>query len=180
VDFDAFLSVRDARQANAGCYSARRALRGGGTSPQRWAAEDRRAETGRKLRRYGSKLLITPSGKNMHAFLEKVRGVIRSNRATKQEYLIRLLNPVIRGWAYYHRHIEADPAYRKVGMVLWNSLCRWAKRRHPNKSAVWIADRYWHRLGRRTWRFAVLADSERRLGLGWLIPPRSPSGATLR
>jgi hypothetical protein len=24
----------------------------------------------------------------------------------KQEYLIRLLNPVIRGWTYYHRHIE--------------------------------------------------------------------------
>jgi len=48
-------------------------------------------ETGRKLRRYGSKLLITPSGKNMHAFLEKVRSVIRSNSATKQEHLIRLL-----------------------------------------------------------------------------------------
>jgi hypothetical protein len=52
---------------------------------------------GQNLRRYGGKLLITPSKKNMHAFLEKVRGEIRSNRATKQEYLIRLLNPVIRG-----------------------------------------------------------------------------------
>ena len=69
---------------------------------------------GQNLRKYGGKLLITPSKKNMHAFLEKVRGEIRSNRATKQEHLIRLLNPVIRGWAYYHRHIEAGSAFRKV------------------------------------------------------------------
>jgi RNA-directed DNA polymerase len=114
---------------------------------------------GQNLRKYGGKLLITPSKKNMHAFLEKVRGQIRSNRATKQEYLIRLLNPVIRGWAYYHRHIEAGSAYRKVGMVLWHSLWRWAKRRHPNKSPTWIVDRYWHRLGRRSWCFAVLSGS---------------------
>jgi RNA-directed DNA polymerase len=114
---------------------------------------------GQNLRKYGGKLLITPSKKNMHAFLEKVRGQIRSNRAIKQEYLIRLLNPVIRGWAYYHRHIEAGSAYRKVGMVLWHSLWRWAKRRHPNKSPTWIVDRYWHRLGRRSWCFAVLFGS---------------------
>jgi RNA-directed DNA polymerase len=114
---------------------------------------------GQNLRRYGTKLLITPSKKNMHAFLEKVRSEIRSNRATKQEYLIRLLNPIIRGWAYYHRHIEAGAAFRKVGTVLWHSLWRWAKRRHPNKSAAWIVNRYWHRFGRRTWCFAVLAGS---------------------
>jgi len=114
---------------------------------------------GQNLRWYGNKLLITPSKKNMHAFLEKVRGEIRLNRATKQEHMIRLLNPIVRGWAYYHCHIEAGSAYRKVGTVLWESLWRWAKRRHPNKSAAWIVDRYWHRLGRRKWCFAVMAGS---------------------
>lgn len=113
---------------------------------------------GQNLRKYGDKLLITPSKKNMHAFLEKVRGTIRSNRAVRQEYLIRLLNPIIRGWAYYHRHIEAGAAFRKVGMVLWHSLWRWAKRRHPNKSATSIVDRYWHRLG---WRNGVSLSRSR-------------------
>lgn len=97
---------------------------------------------GQNLRWYGSKLLLTPSRKNMHAFLDKVRVAIRSNRAVKQEYLIRLLNPIIRGWAHYHRHIKAGKAFRKVRMILWNSLWRWAKRGHPNKSATWIVDRY--------------------------------------
>ena len=140
---------------------------------------------GQNLRRYGGKLLITPSKKNMHAFLEKVRGQIRSNRATKQEYLIRLLNPVIRGWAYYHRHIEAGSAYRKVGMVLWHSLWRWAKRRHPNKSATWIVDRYWHRLGRRSWCFAVMTGSNAQRSRSAevrLVNPTEipPSGVTSR
>ncbi|MGD0942016.1 MAG: group II intron maturase-specific domain-containing protein, partial [Terracidiphilus sp.] len=115
---------------------------------------------GQNLRKYGGKLLITPSKKNMHAFLEKVRGEIRSNRTSKQEYLIRLLNPIIRGWANYHRHIVATPAFRKAEMVLWHSLWRWAKRRHPKKSVVWIAARYWHRLGRPRRSFAVLAGSD--------------------
>ena len=116
---------------------------------------------GQNLRKYGGKLLLTPSAKNMHAFLEKVRDAIRSNRAAKQEYLIQTLNPIIRGWTYYHRHIEAGSAFRKVGMVLWHSLWRWAKRRHPSKSATWIVDRYWHRIGWRKWCFALPADSER-------------------
>jgi RNA-directed DNA polymerase len=113
---------------------------------------------GQNLRRYGDKLLITPSKKNMHAFLEKVRGEIRSNRALKQEYLIRLLNPIIGGWAYYHRHIEAGHAFRKVRMAIWHSLWRWATRRHPHKSGTWIVDRYWDCFGRK-WYFAVLAGS---------------------
>jgi RNA-directed DNA polymerase len=114
---------------------------------------------GQNLRKHGGRLLTTPSRKNMHAFLEKVRGVIHGNRAAKQESLIWLLNPIIRGWANYHRHIVATPAFRKAEMVIWHSLWRWAKRRHPNKSVAWIAARYWHRLGRRRRSFAVLPDS---------------------
>ena len=46
-------------------------------------------------------------------------------------------------------------------MVLWHSLWRWAKRRHPNKSATWIVDRYWHRLGWRKWCFALPSGFDR-------------------
>jgi integrase len=69
---------------------------------------------GQNLRKYGGRLLITPSKKNMHAFLEKVRGHIRSNRATKQEYLIRLLKG---------RRIRtvAVPIWVKNGIDAWTS-----------------------------------------------------------
>jgi RNA-directed DNA polymerase len=111
---------------------------------------------GQNTRKYGGRLLIKPSRKNMYAFLEKIRSVIRQNRAAKQENLIWVLNPLVRGWANYHRHIVATPAFRKTEMVLWHSLWRWAKRRHPEKSVDWIAKRYWHRLGRRRRSFATL------------------------
>lgn len=115
---------------------------------------------GQNTRKYGKRLLTTPSKKNVHAFLEKVRETIHQNRAAKQENLIWLLNPIIRGWANYHRHIVANPAFRKAEMVIWHSLWRWAKRRHPEKSVAWIADRYWHRLGRCRRSFAVIAGSD--------------------
>jgi RNA-directed DNA polymerase len=59
---------------------------------------------GQNLRKFDGKLLIKPSKKNMHAFLEKIRGIINANKSTSQEELIHSLNPVIRGWANYHRH----------------------------------------------------------------------------
>ena len=43
---------------------------------------------GQNLRKYGGKLLITPSKKNMHAFLEKVRGQIRSNGCSTRSSLV--------------------------------------------------------------------------------------------
>ena len=35
--------------------------------------------------------------------------------------------------------------------VVWG----WAKRRHPDKSKSWIADKYWHEIGSRKWVFST-------------------------
>ena len=102
---------------------------------------------GQNLRKFNGKLLIRPSKKNTHVFLEKVRQCIRNHNGASQTDLIRHLNPVIRGWANYHRHIVAMETFKKVEWVLRNSLWRWAKRRHPEKSARWTFQRYWRPLG---------------------------------
>jgi len=58
---------------------------------------------GQNVRKYGGTtggtLLITPSKKNVHAFLEKVREIVRRNKQTTAGHLILRLNPVIAGWA---------------------------------------------------------------------------------
>jgi RNA-directed DNA polymerase len=135
---------------------------------------------GQNLRKYGGKLLITPSKKNMHAFLKKVRDTIRSNRAAKQENMIRLLNPIIRGWAYYHRHIDAGSAYRKVRMALWYSLWRWATRRHPKKSSSWILHRYWDCFGQRKWYFAVTGEFSRATSRSYVVRLVDPTDIAIR
>jgi len=109
---------------------------------------------GQNLRKYGGKLLIQPSRNNTHTFLEKVRQLVRQNRGLSQTDLIRQLNPIVRGWANYHRHVVAKETFKKVEWALWHSLWRWARRRHSGKRSRWLIRRYWHPLGGRN-RFAA-------------------------
>jgi RNA-directed DNA polymerase len=110
---------------------------------------------GQHLRKFGGTLLVKPSKRNTHAFLEKVRGIIDANKSVSQESLIRQLNPVIRGWVNYHRHVVAAKAFQRVDHVVWHRLWRWARRRHPEKSCRWVKKRYFHPIDRRTGMFAV-------------------------
>lgn len=110
---------------------------------------------GQNLRKYGGKPLVKPSKKNTHAFLEKVRGLIGRNQTTRQATLIGVLNPVIRGWANYHRHAVATDAFSRVDHEIWRRLWQWARRRHPNKSAAWVKQRYFFTSRNRAWEFAA-------------------------
>ncbi|MFA6269981.1 MAG: group II intron reverse transcriptase/maturase [Candidatus Paceibacterota bacterium] len=112
---------------------------------------------GQNVRKYNRKLLIKPSKKNIKTFLEKVRKVLKANKTAKQENLIRLLNPIIRGWANYHRHVVAKETFSSVDYQIWLKLWQWCKRRHPNKGQRWIKDRYFHSIESRNWVFAVKA-----------------------
>jgi RNA-directed DNA polymerase len=116
---------------------------------------------GQHLRKFDGTLLVKPSKKNTHAFLEKVRGIIDANKSVSQESLIRQLNPVIRGWVNYHRHIVAAKAFHRVDHVVWQQLWSWARRRHPEKSALWVRKRYFHTIGGNNWVFA--ADTGKRM-----------------
>ncbi|KAF9370373.1 hypothetical protein CPC16_003745, partial [Podila verticillata] len=68
---------------------------------------------GQNVCKYNGKLLIKPSKKNIQAVLTKIRSIIKDNKAAKQINLIRLLNPVIKGWANYHRHVVAKETFVK-------------------------------------------------------------------
>jgi RNA-directed DNA polymerase len=110
---------------------------------------------GQNLRKYDGKPLVKPSKKNTHAFLEKVRALIGANKTVSQAMLIDILNPVIRGWASYHRHCVATETFGRVDYEIWRRLWQWARRRHPNKSAAWVKKRYFPALGNRNWTFAA-------------------------
>jgi RNA-directed DNA polymerase len=109
---------------------------------------------GQNIRRYNGKLIIKPSKKNRKAFLDKVRSIIKTNPMIKTGALIELLNPIIRGWADYHRHVCSKQTYRYTDFVIFKALWRWARRRHPkNKNAHWVRKKYFCTHGRRTWTF---------------------------
>ena len=97
---------------------------------------------GQNVRKYGGKLLIEPSKRSIEEFLAKVRAIIRENQYTSAGHLIVQLNPVIRGWANYHRHVVSKKVFGKVDHEIFQALWRWAKRRHRRKGGHWIRARY--------------------------------------
>jgi RNA-directed DNA polymerase len=118
---------------------------------------------GQHVRKFKGKLIIKPSKKNVKAFLEKVRGIIRGNKAAKTVNLIALLNPVVKGWAEYHKTVNAKETYSRVDSCVWYALWQWAKRRHPRKGLKWVKEHYFTRQGSRSWVFAesVVADGKK-------------------
>ncbi|MDR0353802.1 MAG: group II intron reverse transcriptase/maturase [Opitutaceae bacterium] len=110
---------------------------------------------GQNIRSYNGVVLVTPSKKNTLKFLDKIRGLINANKGASHENLIRTLNPVIRGWANYHRHISAKRTFKKADTAIWRALWNWARKRHNNKPSRWVAVKYWHPNEGRGWHFAA-------------------------
>lgn len=110
---------------------------------------------GWNFRKYNGKLLIKPSKKNSKSFYEKLRKVISESLGLKQEDLIQLLNPMLRGWAQYHSPVVAKQAFSRMESLLFWRLMRWARRRHPKKNAAWVRQKYWRTVGDRSWVFAA-------------------------
>lgn len=110
---------------------------------------------GQNVRKYDGKLLIKPSKKNVSTFMGKVREIVKGNKQAKHIGVINQLNPVIRGWANYHRHVVAKDTFQRVDREIWRTLWQWAKRRHPKKNLYWIKDKYFKNVGNRSWVFAT-------------------------
>ena len=129
---------------------------------------------GWNMRKYNGKLLIKPSKANIKAHLKKMREIIKGNKAMKQESLIRLLNPVLRGWANYHCHIVAKKTFGYVDAQVWSMLWRWATRRHPNKGARWVKAKYFKTRGSRNWVFAAEDEKQGRKEIRLLLESDTP------
>jgi RNA-directed DNA polymerase len=106
------------------------------------------------VRKFRGQLVIQPSKKNVKAFLSKVRDTLRKKCTARQADVIEELVPVIRGWANYHRSQMASRTFSRCDHQVWQALWRWACRRHPQKGARWIKQRYFRRHKGRDWRFA--------------------------
>jgi RNA-directed DNA polymerase len=115
---------------------------------------------GWNFRKYDGLMLIKPSRKNVKAFLKDIREKVKGNKMAKQESLIGMLNPKIRGWANYHKGVVAKEIFTKVDHEVWKTLWHWAKRRHPHKRPQWVKERYFKTERNRTWVFAANTKSK--------------------
>ncbi len=110
---------------------------------------------GQNVRKYGNKLLIKPAKKSIASILGKIKEIVKANRGTTQASLIHQLNPVIRGWAMYHRHVVSKSCFSSIGNEIWRLLWKWSKHRHPDKNSGWIKQKYFHAIAGQNWIFAT-------------------------
>jgi RNA-directed DNA polymerase len=100
-----------------------------------------------------AKLQITPSKASVEAVKAKIKALCKQAAGAPPGQLIDQLNPVLRGWANYHRHVICGEAFGQLDNYVWRRMYRWAKHRHASKTGRWIAQRYFpHRPGE-SWRF---------------------------
>lgn len=110
---------------------------------------------GQNTRKYKGKVLTKPAKKNIKAFLDGIRKLVLENSNIPQERLIAMLNPKIRGWSNYHRHIVSKKTFSYVDFQIYKSIWKWCRRRHNKKGKWWISTRYFHKIGTRNWVFAA-------------------------
>lgn len=108
---------------------------------------------GQNIRKHRDKLVIQPSRSSIKAFRNKVRRLLGELKTAPQEMVIGKLNPVIRGWANYHRHVISSRIFSAMDTWIWERVWHWCCRLHPKKNRHWIANRYFAREETRSWVF---------------------------
>ena len=93
--------------------------------------------------RSGQKLLIKPSKKAVLGKVGELRDAWLALRGHSVQTVLWKLNPIIRGWANYHRRVVAARTFNKLDAWMYRRAKRYAKHTHPHKSWKWMQKRYW-------------------------------------
>ncbi|TET24698.1 MAG: group II intron reverse transcriptase/maturase [Candidatus Bathyarchaeum sp.] len=97
-------------------------------------------------------LLIEPQKEKVVKLTRKIKEILDNNKTAKQESIMRILNPIIQGYGMYNRFVVSKKTFSSIDSTAWQSLWKWAKRRHPKKSKRWIMRKYFTTTGRK-WMF---------------------------
>jgi len=106
---------------------------------------------GKHIRKYGGKFLTRPSRNNVKSFLNEIKATVGQHLHSPVEKLLLALNPMIRGWAMFHRTSASKVTFKKVDNYIFCELRRWMRRRHPSKTLTWCYQKYFTRVGSRNY-----------------------------
>jgi RNA-directed DNA polymerase len=97
---------------------------------------------GFNVRRYRGKLLIKPSKAAVARIQARLSAEMRALRGHNAQRVLIRLNPIIRGWSAYYRHVVSAEVFRKLDYHVWKLAYKWARHSHPRKGKRWVAARY--------------------------------------
>ncbi len=90
----------------------------------------------------GEITIIKPSKSNVQAFKDNLKEVFKELRGQNQATVIARLNPILRGWANYHRAVCSKRTFSKLDNYIFTKLLKWSKSLHPGKNYNWRFNKY--------------------------------------
>ncbi len=131
-------------------------------------------------------LKITPSKHNLKRVKANLKKTLVRNGQAKTSAVIYRLNQIIRGFAMYYRFCNSTYAFSTLDNTLFRWEWKWCKRRHPNKTKWWIAEKYFTLESKFRWKLkgdywvSVRFLDIARKKYGWVVGSRSPMDPTIR
>jgi len=96
----------------------------------------------------GYRLLIKPSKESEKRIRVKLRDEWNRMQGSNVRAVLKTLNPIIRGWANYHRVNVAKRTFGSLDNWMFQREVRYIKRAHPTKPMYWTKARYFGRMNR--------------------------------
>lgn len=123
-----------------------------------------------KKTKTGTCLLIRPSKQSVDKLRDKLRDEWQTLSGTNVEAVVETLNPIIRGWANYHRRQVASYTFKSLDEWMFRREVRYVKKTHPNKPTQWTRAKYWGRLNldrKDDWVFGERQTGRHLLKFAW-------------
>ena len=111
--------------------------------------------------RTGWKLLIKPSKDAVKRHRARLKAEWIGLRGHAALPVVERLNPIVRGWANFHRIGVSKEAFVKMDRWMFQRAVKHAKHTHPAKSWGWCVERYWGRLKRGSMDRWVFGDTSK-------------------
>lgn len=117
------------------------------------------------------KTIVKPSNESVKRHYRVAASIINRHSQSKQEDLIRALNPRIRGWCNYFSTSVATDTFNKLDHLVVRKLLRWGRRRHQSQSRRAMVAKYfnvrrdkgtlrpWDFIAPNRWRLIRYADT---------------------
>jgi RNA-directed DNA polymerase len=87
-----------------------------------------------------------PSERALREVMLRIKTLTKRNTTyLSLDELIHALNPILRGWANYHRHAASKRCFAYLSYYLWWRVIRWLRVKYPRLTWKQIRRRYWGR-----------------------------------
>jgi RNA-directed DNA polymerase len=100
----------------------------------------------RKLGAGGHRMVIAtyPSKAALAAVMRKIKGATsRGMTLLRLADVLRVLNPILRGWAAYFKYAAAKRTFAYLGYYTWWRVIAWLRRKHPKLTWKQIRRRFY-------------------------------------